>query len=73
MKRPSCWRMPWTVCRPIIARLSCCGHLEGLSFAEVANRMGRSVDSVEKLWVRAAGNCGRRWPNTMPAESGESP
>jgi RNA polymerase sigma-70 factor (ECF subfamily) len=28
-------------------------HLEGLSFADVANRMGRSVDSVEKLWVRA--------------------
>jgi RNA polymerase sigma-70 factor (ECF subfamily) len=28
-------------------------HLEGLSFAEVAARMGRSVDSVEKLWVRA--------------------
>jgi RNA polymerase sigma-70 factor (ECF subfamily) len=28
-------------------------HLEGLPFAEVANRMGRSVDSVEKLWVRA--------------------
>jgi RNA polymerase sigma-70 factor (ECF subfamily) len=28
-------------------------HVEGLSFAEVANRMGRSVDSVEKLWVRA--------------------
>jgi RNA polymerase sigma-70 factor (ECF subfamily) len=28
-------------------------HLEGLPFAEVAARMGRSVDSVEKLWVRA--------------------
>jgi RNA polymerase sigma-70 factor (ECF subfamily) len=28
-------------------------HLEGLSFPEVAARMGRSVDSVEKLWVRA--------------------
>jgi RNA polymerase sigma-70 factor (ECF subfamily) len=28
-------------------------HLEGLTFAEVAQRMGRSVDSVEKLWVRA--------------------
>jgi RNA polymerase sigma-70 factor, ECF subfamily len=27
-------------------------HLEGLPFAEVARRMGRSVDSVEKLWVR---------------------
>jgi RNA polymerase sigma-70 factor (ECF subfamily) len=28
-------------------------HLEGLPFAEVAERMGRTVDSVEKLWVRA--------------------
>ncbi len=27
-------------------------HLEGLSFAEVGQRMGRSLDSVEKLWVR---------------------
>ena len=28
-------------------------HLQGLPFAEVARLMGRSVDSVEKLWVRA--------------------
>jgi RNA polymerase sigma-70 factor (ECF subfamily) len=28
-------------------------HLEDLPFAEVASRMGRSVDSVEKIWVRA--------------------
>jgi RNA polymerase sigma-70 factor (ECF subfamily) len=28
-------------------------HLEGLSFLEVARRMDRSVDAVEKLWVRA--------------------
>jgi RNA polymerase sigma-70 factor (ECF subfamily) len=28
-------------------------HLEGLSFPEVAGRMGRSKGSVEKLWVRA--------------------
>lgn len=27
-------------------------HVEGLSFADVAARMGRTVDSVEKLWVR---------------------
>ncbi len=27
-------------------------HLEGLTFPAVARRMGRSVDSVEKLWVR---------------------
>jgi RNA polymerase sigma-70 factor (ECF subfamily) len=30
-------------------------HLEGLTFPEVANRLGRTVDSVEKLWVRALG------------------
>ena len=30
-------------------------HLEGLSFPEVSRRMGRSVDSVEKLWLRALG------------------
>ena len=28
-------------------------QFEGLSFAEIAERMGRSVDSVQKLWVRA--------------------
>jgi RNA polymerase sigma-70 factor (ECF subfamily) len=28
-------------------------HLEGLTFPQVAQRMGRSVDSVEKLWLRA--------------------
>jgi RNA polymerase sigma-70 factor (ECF subfamily) len=28
-------------------------HLEGLSFPEVARRMHRTVDSVEKLWARA--------------------
>ena len=28
-------------------------HLEGLSFPEIAQRMGRSVGAVEKLWVRA--------------------
>jgi RNA polymerase sigma-70 factor (ECF subfamily) len=27
-------------------------HLEGLSFAEVAARMGRTLDSVKKLWAR---------------------
>jgi RNA polymerase sigma-70 factor (ECF subfamily) len=27
-------------------------HLEGLSPAQVAERMGRSLDSVRKLWVR---------------------
>ncbi len=28
-------------------------HLEGLPFRDVAERMGRTVDSVEKLWTRA--------------------
>ena len=28
-------------------------HLEGLTFPQVGERMSRSVDSVEKLWVRA--------------------
>jgi RNA polymerase sigma-70 factor (ECF subfamily) len=28
-------------------------HLQGLAFVEVARQMDRSVDSVEKLWVRA--------------------
>jgi RNA polymerase sigma-70 factor (ECF subfamily) len=28
-------------------------HLEGLSFAEIAARMKRSVDSVKNLWARA--------------------
>jgi RNA polymerase sigma-70 factor (ECF subfamily) len=28
-------------------------HLEGLTFAEVARRMDRSLDSVDKLWTRA--------------------
>ena len=27
-------------------------HLQGLSFAEVSSRMERSLDSVEKLWMR---------------------
>lgn len=27
-------------------------HLEGLSFPEISTRMDRSLDSVEKLWVR---------------------
>ena len=27
-------------------------HLEGLTFPQIAERMSRSVDSVEKLWLR---------------------
>jgi RNA polymerase sigma-70 factor (ECF subfamily) len=28
-------------------------HLQGLDFPDVARRMGRSLDSVKKLWIRA--------------------
>jgi RNA polymerase sigma-70 factor (ECF subfamily) len=28
-------------------------HLEGLTFAGVGERMGKTVDSIEKLWLRA--------------------
>jgi RNA polymerase sigma-70 factor (ECF subfamily) len=28
-------------------------QIEGLGFVEVAQRMGRSVDSVQKIWIRA--------------------
>ena len=28
-------------------------HLEGLTFPAAATRMGRTVDAVEKLWMRA--------------------
>jgi RNA polymerase sigma-70 factor (ECF subfamily) len=28
-------------------------HLEGLTFPQVAQRLGRSLDSVEKVWMRA--------------------
>jgi RNA polymerase sigma-70 factor (ECF subfamily) len=41
-------QLPADYSRVIVLR-----HLQGLPFAEVAGRMERSVDSVEKLWVRA--------------------
>jgi RNA polymerase sigma-70 factor (ECF subfamily) len=34
-------------------------HFEGLPLAEVASRMGRSVESVRKLWTRALGQVRR--------------
>jgi RNA polymerase sigma-70 factor (ECF subfamily) len=34
-------------------------HLEGLSFPEVARRLGRSLDSVKNLWARALGRLRR--------------
>lgn len=30
-------------------------HIEGLTFPEIAQRMERTIDSVEKLWLRALG------------------
>jgi RNA polymerase sigma-70 factor, ECF subfamily len=46
-------------------------NLEGLSFAEVAARMGRSVNSVEKLWIRALDRLrrsleGASWSHSIP-------
>jgi RNA polymerase sigma-70 factor, ECF subfamily len=38
-------------------------HLEGLSFADVARRMDRTVSSVEKLWVRALAQLRRTLEN----------
>jgi RNA polymerase sigma-70 factor (ECF subfamily) len=34
-------------------------HLEGLTFPEIAQRLGRSVDSVEKVWSRGLGKLRR--------------
>jgi RNA polymerase sigma-70 factor (ECF subfamily) len=48
-------------------------HLEGLSFAEVASRMGRSVDSVEKLWVRALGKLRQAMTENSGGETGAPP
>lgn len=36
-------------------------HLENLSFPEIAERMGRSVDSVKKLWMRGLAQLRRGW------------
>jgi RNA polymerase sigma-70 factor (ECF subfamily) len=41
-------------------------HLEGQTFPEVAQRMGRSVDSVKKLWPRALAGLRRLLEGEMP-------
>jgi RNA polymerase sigma-70 factor (ECF subfamily) len=39
-------------------------HLEGLTFPEVAGRMGRTLTAVNKLWVRALGRLRQRLGGT---------
>jgi RNA polymerase sigma-70 factor (ECF subfamily) len=41
-------------------------HLEGLTFPEVARRMGRTVDSVKKLWPRALAGLRRLLEGALP-------
>jgi len=41
-------------------------HLEGLSFPEVARRMGRTVDSVKKQWPRALATLRRLMGGEIP-------
>jgi RNA polymerase sigma-70 factor (ECF subfamily) len=40
-------------------------HLEGLTFPEIAGRMRRSIDSVEKLWARALGKLRQAWESLL--------
>lgn len=41
-------------------------HLEGLSFPQVAQRMGRTVDSVKNLWARAVRKLRQRLGEEQP-------
>jgi RNA polymerase sigma-70 factor (ECF subfamily) len=41
-------------------------HLEGLSFPEVSQRLGRTVDSVKKQWPRALASLRRLLEGTLP-------
>jgi RNA polymerase sigma-70 factor (ECF subfamily) len=43
-------------------------HLEELPFAEVADRMGRTIDSVEKLWLRALARLRRTLEDSHESE-----
>ena len=52
-------------------------QLEGLSFPQVAERMGRTEDSVKNLWARALGSTsafsgGARWNDGLNGAFGES-
>jgi RNA polymerase sigma-70 factor (ECF subfamily) len=46
-------------------------HLEGLTFAEVARRMGRTQDSVDKLWLRALARLRPMLKEAPPPPSGD--
>jgi RNA polymerase sigma-70 factor (ECF subfamily) len=41
-------------------------HLEGLTFPQVAERMERSVDSVEKLWIRGLTRLKKEFSEVTP-------
>ncbi len=41
-------------------------HLEGLTFPEVATRMERTLDSVEKLWLRAITKLRKQFVQQLP-------
>jgi len=41
-------RLPQDYCQVLVLR-----HLEGLSFAQIAQRLDRTTDSVKNLWARA--------------------
>jgi RNA polymerase sigma-70 factor (ECF subfamily) len=40
-------------------------HLEGLTFPQVASRMGRTVESIKKLWARALARLRRALGETL--------
>ena len=52
MNKRSFWRMPSRRLPEDYREVIILRHLQGLSFAEVSSRMKRSLDSVEKLWMR---------------------
>lgn len=48
-------------------------HMEELTFPDIAVRMGRSVDSVEKLWLRGLARLKREFPTTSEPNSSPPP
>ena len=43
----------WSGCPPRLARSLTLRHFQDLSFPEIARRMGRTLDGVKNLWIRA--------------------